>query len=152
VAQFLPGARPNRQGVSRKAVVHEHSVCKALAAIDVAELRYGLAFGSSVEEIADFLQRGVDDVRQQIEVQVHKIHKTAKESWLALRATAVKRDPLAATTQMAPPTADYETRRLQIALAMIKQEIELIRLFTEAHRLRQQINRNDLQQDHAYAR
>jgi hypothetical protein len=71
---------------------------------------------------------------------------------LALRATAVKRDPLAATTQMAPPTADYETRRLQIALAMIKQEIELIRLFTEAHRLRQQINRNDLQQDHAYAR
>jgi hypothetical protein len=41
-------------------------------AIDVAELRYGLVFGSSVEEIADFLQRDVDDVRQQIEVQVHK--------------------------------------------------------------------------------
>ena len=39
-------------------------------AIDVAELRYGLAFGSSVEEIADFLQRDVDDVRHQIEVQV----------------------------------------------------------------------------------
>ena len=38
-------------------------------AIDVAELRYGLAFGSSVEEIADFLQRDVDDVRHQIEVQ-----------------------------------------------------------------------------------
>jgi hypothetical protein len=49
-------------------------------AIDVAELRYGLAFGSSVEEIADFLQRGVDDVRHQIEVQVCKVHKTAKES------------------------------------------------------------------------
>jgi len=32
-------------------------------AIDVAELRYGLAFGSSAEEIADFLQRDVDDVR-----------------------------------------------------------------------------------------
>jgi hypothetical protein len=32
-------------------------------AIDVAELRYALAFGSSVEEIADFLQRDVDDVR-----------------------------------------------------------------------------------------
>jgi hypothetical protein len=58
-------------------------------AIDVVEPRYGLAFGSSVEEIADFLQR-----------------------------------------------ADYETRRLQIALAMIKQEIELIRLLTETHRLR----------------
>ena len=36
----------------------------------IAELRYGLAFGSSVEEIADFLQRDVDDVRHQIEVQV----------------------------------------------------------------------------------
>ena len=38
-------------------------------AIDVAELRYGLAFGSSVEEIADFLQRDVDDVRCQIELR-----------------------------------------------------------------------------------
>jgi hypothetical protein len=53
----------------------------------------------------------------------------------------VKHDPLVATTQMAPLAADYETRRLQIALAMIKQEIELIRLLTETHRLRQQINR-----------
>ena len=41
-------------------------------AIDVAELRYGLAFGSSVEEIANFLQRDVDDVRHQIEVQVSR--------------------------------------------------------------------------------
>ena len=41
-------------------------------AIYVAELRYGLAFGSSVEEIADFLQRDVDDVRHQMEVEVHK--------------------------------------------------------------------------------
>jgi hypothetical protein len=41
-------------------------------AIDVAELRYGLAYGSSVEEIANFLQRDVDDVRHQIEVQAHK--------------------------------------------------------------------------------
>jgi len=39
-------------------------------AIDVAELRYGLAFGSSVEEIANFLQRDVEDVRRQMEVQV----------------------------------------------------------------------------------
>ena len=39
---------------------------------DVAELRYGLAFGSSVEEIADFLQRDVDDVRHQMEVEAHK--------------------------------------------------------------------------------
>ena len=53
----------------------------------------------------------------------------------------VKSDPLVATTQMAPLAADYETRRLQIVLAMIKQEIELIRLLTETHRLRQQINR-----------
>ena len=41
-------------------------------AIDVAELRYGLAFGSSVEEIANFLQRDVDDVRHQMEVEAHK--------------------------------------------------------------------------------
>ena len=41
-------------------------------AIDVAELRYGLAYGSSVEEIANFLQRDVDDVRHQIEVQVSR--------------------------------------------------------------------------------
>jgi hypothetical protein len=39
---------------------------------DIAELRYGLAFGSSVEEIADFLQRDVDDVRHQIKVEAHK--------------------------------------------------------------------------------
>ena len=39
---------------------------------DVAELRYGLAFGSSVEEIANFLQRDVDDVRHQMEVEAHK--------------------------------------------------------------------------------
>jgi hypothetical protein len=36
-------------------------------ALDVAELRYGLAFGSSIEEIADFLQRDVDDVRHRAE-------------------------------------------------------------------------------------
>ena len=41
-------------------------------ALDVAELRYGLAYGSSVKEIANFLQRDVDDVRHQIEVQAHK--------------------------------------------------------------------------------
>jgi hypothetical protein len=46
---------------------------KPWPAIDVAELRYGLAFGSSVEEIADFLQRDVDDVRHQIEVEAYKI-------------------------------------------------------------------------------
>ena len=40
--------------------------------IDVAELRYGLAYGSSVKEIANFLQRDVDDVRHQIEVQVSR--------------------------------------------------------------------------------
>jgi hypothetical protein len=38
-------------------------------AIDLAELRYGLAFGSSVEEMADFLRRDVEDVRHQIAVE-----------------------------------------------------------------------------------
>jgi hypothetical protein len=32
-------------------------------ALDLAELRYGIAFGSSVAEIAEFLQRDVEDVR-----------------------------------------------------------------------------------------
>jgi hypothetical protein len=45
--------------------------------------------------------------------------------------------------QMAPPAADCEVRRLETALAMIKQEIELA--LTETHRLRQQINRDDRQ-------
>ena len=65
--------------------------------------------------------------------------------FLLLRANAVKHDPLVTTTQTAPLAADYETRRLQMALTMIKQEIELARLLTETHRLRQQINRNDRQ-------
>jgi hypothetical protein len=42
-------------------------------AIDVAELRYGLAFGSSVEETADFLPRDVEDVRHQIEVEAYNV-------------------------------------------------------------------------------
>ena len=33
-------------------------------AIDLAELRFGIAFGSSVEELAEFLQRDVEDVKQ----------------------------------------------------------------------------------------
>ena len=33
-------------------------------AIDLAELRFGIGFGSSVEELADFLQRDVEDVKQ----------------------------------------------------------------------------------------
>jgi hypothetical protein len=61
------------------------------------------------------------------------------------RATGVKHDPLVATMQTASLAADYEVRRLQTTLAMIKQEIELARLLTETHRLRQQINRNDRQ-------
>jgi hypothetical protein len=35
-------------------------------AIDLAELRYGLAFVSSVEEMADFLHRDVEDVRHKV--------------------------------------------------------------------------------------
>jgi hypothetical protein len=41
-------------------------------AIDVAELRYALAFGSSIEEMADFLHRDVEDVRHKIEVEAQK--------------------------------------------------------------------------------
>jgi hypothetical protein len=33
-------------------------------AIDLAELRFGIAFGTSVEELADFLQRDVEDIKQ----------------------------------------------------------------------------------------
>ena len=41
-------------------------------AIDLAELRYGLAFGASVEEIADFLQRDVEDVRHKAAVEAQR--------------------------------------------------------------------------------
>jgi hypothetical protein len=41
-------------------------------AIDLAELKFGLAFGSSVEEIADFLQRDVQDVRHKAAAEAHK--------------------------------------------------------------------------------
>jgi hypothetical protein len=42
-------------------------------AIDLAELRYCLAFGSSVEEMADFLHRDVEDVRHQIVVEAQRV-------------------------------------------------------------------------------
>ena len=38
-------------------------------AIDLAELRYGIAFGSSVEEIADLVQRDLEDVRKKLASQ-----------------------------------------------------------------------------------
>ena len=41
-------------------------------AIDLAELRYCLAFGSSVEEMADFLHRDVEDVRHKIAVEAQR--------------------------------------------------------------------------------
>jgi hypothetical protein len=40
--------------------------------ISLAELKFGLAFGSSVEEIADFLQRDVEDVRHKAAVEARK--------------------------------------------------------------------------------
>jgi hypothetical protein len=40
--------------------------------IDVAELRFALAFGSSVEDLADFLVRDVEDVRHQVELEAQK--------------------------------------------------------------------------------
>jgi hypothetical protein len=49
---------------------------KPWPAIDVAELRYGLAFGSSVEEMADFLHRDVDDVRHKIAVEAQRTRHT----------------------------------------------------------------------------
>ena len=41
-------------------------------AIDLAELRFGIAFGSSVEEVADFLQRDVEDVKQKWAAEVQR--------------------------------------------------------------------------------
>jgi hypothetical protein len=40
--------------------------------IDLAELKYGLAFGSSVEEMADFLHREVEDVQHQVDAEVRR--------------------------------------------------------------------------------
>jgi hypothetical protein len=40
--------------------------------IDLAELRYCLAFGSSVEEMADFLHRDVEDVRHKVAVEAQR--------------------------------------------------------------------------------
>ena len=40
--------------------------------IDLAELRFGIAFGSSVEELADFLERDVEDVRQKWAAEVQR--------------------------------------------------------------------------------
>ena len=41
-------------------------------AIDLAELRFGIAFGSSIEELADFLQRDLEDVRQKWAAEVER--------------------------------------------------------------------------------
>jgi hypothetical protein len=41
-------------------------------AIDLAELRFGIAFGSSVEELADFLQRDLKDVRRKWAAEVQR--------------------------------------------------------------------------------
>ena len=38
-------------------------------AAEIAELKYGLAFGWSIEEIAEFLSRDVEDVRQKADSQ-----------------------------------------------------------------------------------
>ncbi len=49
-------------------------------AIDLAELRFGLAFGSSVEEIADFLRRDVDDVRHKATVEEQRASNVPERS------------------------------------------------------------------------
>jgi len=45
------------------------------SAIDLAELRFGIAFGSTVEELADFLQRDMEDVKQRWAVEVQRSAK-----------------------------------------------------------------------------
>jgi hypothetical protein len=47
-------------------------------AIDLVELKYGLTFGSSVEEIADFLHRDVADVQHQVDAEVRKSERGAQ--------------------------------------------------------------------------
>jgi hypothetical protein len=42
------------------------------SAIDLAELRFGIAFGSTVEELADFLQRDVEEVKRKWAAEVHR--------------------------------------------------------------------------------
>jgi hypothetical protein len=42
---------------------------RPLPAINLAELRYCLAFGSTMEDMADFLHRDVKDVRHAIEAR-----------------------------------------------------------------------------------
>ena len=41
-------------------------------AIDLAELRFGIAFGSSAEELADFLQRDVEEVYRKWAAEVQR--------------------------------------------------------------------------------
>jgi hypothetical protein len=45
---------------------------KPWPAIDLAELRFGIAFGSTVEELADFLQRDVDEVKRKWAAEVQR--------------------------------------------------------------------------------
>src|SRR5262249_47585232 len=45
---------------------------RAWPAIDLAELRFGVAFGSSAEELADFLQRDLEDVKQKWAAEVRR--------------------------------------------------------------------------------
>jgi hypothetical protein len=47
-----------------------HTQQRPWPAIDLAELRFGIAFGSSVEELADFLQRDVEDIKQKWAAEV----------------------------------------------------------------------------------
>jgi hypothetical protein len=50
---------------------------KSWPAINLAELKYGLAFGSSVEEMADFLHRDVEDVKHRISVEAQRAEGAA---------------------------------------------------------------------------
>jgi hypothetical protein len=40
--------------------------------IELAELRFCLAFGSSAEEVAELLLRDVEDIRHQVEVEAKR--------------------------------------------------------------------------------
>jgi hypothetical protein len=86
-------------------------------AIDLAELRFGLAFGSSVEEIADFLRRDVDDVRQKATIEEQRASdvptgsdarrkiQSSLSAMLSVMARARRR-----TGSRSPPLAAFKMR------------------------------------------
>jgi hypothetical protein len=73
-------------------------------AIDLAELRYGIAFGLSVKGMADFLQRDVEDVRQKLASQT------------PLAANAPKSEPHLPGVEVASDRAGPQTDWIALAV------------------------------------